>query len=483
MYQKAAKGWLKHWDFMLLDVLALQFAFVIAYFIRVGLAFPYYEGRFSRLALILLFIQIAIFFFNDTFKGVLRRGYYYEFTNTVKTVFMVFAMTSIFLFVTQEGINYSRLLVFYTCVIYFFMSLGVRYFLKAFLKKHPSPRWTRKTLFIVTTPESVEKLFEDGLKSLSMRQYRLVGVGTTNVPAVKAKLKKDWPVVTLDEAVDFVNHNWVDEVFIDLPESNQHVNGLIDCFIDMGVTVHFKLAKVLSQKGKKQTVEKVLDYTVLTTSMNIIGEKQLLYKRTMDIVGGLVGVLITVVATIFVAPLIYIQSPGPIFFSQERVGRNGKPFKMYKLRSMYMDAEKRKKQLMAKNRIKDGLMFKMEDDPRIIGSGKDGKGKGIGHFIRKTSIDELPQFFNVLKGEMSLVGTRPPTMDEWKLYDQHHRARLSTKPGITGIWQVSGRSNITDFEKVVQMDTDYIKNWTIGTDIRIIFQTIGVIFKSDEGAM
>lgn len=316
-----------------------------------------------------------------------------------------------------------------------------------------------------------------------MKQYRLVGIGTTDVHTVKSKLKKDWPVVTLTEAVNFVNHSWVDEVFIDLPDNNEFVNQLIDCFIDMGVTVHFKLAKVLSQKGKRQTVEKVLGYTVLTTSMNIIGEKQLLYKRTMDIIGGVVGVSLTALATLIVAPIIFIQSPGPIFFSQVRIGRNGKPFKMYKFRSMYLDAEARKQQLMTKNRIKDGFMFKMEDDPRIIGSGKDGKQKGIGHLIRKTSIDELPQFYNVLKGEMSLVGTRPPTMDEWKLYDQHHRARLSTKPGITSIWQVSGRSNITDFEKVVEMDTDYIKNWNIGTDVRIIFQTVGVIFKGNDGAM
>lgn len=126
-------------------------------------------------------------------------------------------------------------------------------------------------------------------------------------------------------------------------------------------------------------------------------------------------------------------------------------------------------------------MFKMDNDPRIIGSEK-GPGKGIGNFIRKTSIDEFPQFWNVLKGEMSLVGTRPPTVDEWEKYDLHHRARLAVKPGITGMWQVSGRSDITDFEEVVQLDTSYIENWSIGLDFRIIFKTLGAVCKG-EGSM
>ena len=131
MYQKAAKGWLKHWDFMLLDILGAQLAFILSYFIRVGLTFPYDEGRFARLATIILFIQITVFFFNDTFKGILRREYYYEFTNTIKTVFMIFAMTSIYLFVTQQGSDYSRLLLFYTAIIYFCFSLAIRYGLKS----------------------------------------------------------------------------------------------------------------------------------------------------------------------------------------------------------------------------------------------------------------------------------------------------------------------------------------------------------------
>ena len=191
------------------------------------------------------------------------------------------------------------------------------------------------------------------------------------------------------------------------------------------------------------------------------------------------------IVTIIVGPAIYIASPGPIFFVQERIGRNGRKFKMYKFRSMYMDAEERKKELMAQNKVSDGMMFKMDFDPRIIGNKilPDGTKKtGVGQFIRKTSIDELPQFWSILKGDMSLVGTRPPTLDEWEKYEPHHRARMSFRPGLTGLWQVSGRSNITDFEEVVKLDTQYIGEWSVKNDIRIFFYTIVGVLKNN-GAM
>lgn len=193
---------------------------------------------------------------------------------------------------------------------------------------------------------------------------------------------------------------------------------------------------------------------------------ELFLKRVMDICGALVGLFITAIAFVLVAPVIYIKSPGPIFFSQHRMGKNGRKFRIYKFRSMYMDAEERKKELMEQNKMQ-GLMFKMDDDPRII--------KGVGHFIRNTSIDELPQFWNILKGDMSLVGTRPPTVDEFERYELHHKVRLSFRPGLTGMWQVSGRSDITDFEEVVRLDETYIAEWSILLDIKILLKTIKVV--------
>ena len=184
-----------------------------------------------------------------------------------------------------------------------------------------------------------------------------------------------------------------------------------------------------------------------------------------DILGGLVGLAITGILTLFIAPAIRLDSPGPVFFAQTRVGKNGRRFKIYKFRSMYQDAEQRKKELERENEVK-GLMFKMDNDPRIT---------KVGAFLRKTSLDEFPQFLNVLKGDMSLVGTRPPTEDEFEQYDEHYRRRLSMTPGLTGMWQVSGRSEISDFDEVVRLDLQYIDNWSLTLDFKILLQTVIVV--------
>jgi lipopolysaccharide/colanic/teichoic acid biosynthesis glycosyltransferase len=147
-----------------------------------------------------------------------------------------------------------------------------------------------------------------------------------------------------------------------------------------------------------------------------------------------------------------------------------------------MDAEERKAELMKENKMSSNLMFKMDFDPRIIGNKvlPDGTKKtGIGQFIRSTSLDEFPQFWNVLTGSMSVVGFRPALLSEYSEYEFHHRARIAMKPGITGMWQVSGRSDITDFEEVVRLDTEYIRNWSMGLDFRILFKTVGAVLKKD----
>ena len=283
-----------------------------------------------------------------------------------------------------------------------------------------------------------------------------------------------------DEISVYLCKSWVDEVFVCFNDEHNKIEKKLveDCLL-MGITVHQNLAKIVSEPGKVQIVERMNEYTVLTSAINTASIVESFIKRLMDIVGSIIGLMFTGILFVFVAPAIYKKSPGPIFFKQMRVGKNGKKFYIYKFRSMYLDAEERKAELMAQNKVKDGMMFKMENDPRIIGG---ENGKGIGNFIRKTSIDEFPQFLNVLKGDMSLVGTRPPTLDEWEKYELHHRARLAIKPGLTGMWQVSGRSDITDFEEVVKLDTEYIMNWNIGKDIQILLKTVLAVFKR-EGSM
>lgn len=199
-------------------------------------------------------------------------------------------------------------------------------------------------------------------------------------------------------------------------------------------------------------------------SVNSVG------KRLLDIVGSIVGLGITGVLFVPIAIAIKLEDNGPIFFSQVRCSWMGKRFRIYKFRSMVLNAESLKHQV--KNEA-EGAIFKNENDPRIT---------PIGRFLRKTSLDELPQFWNVLKGEMSLVGTRPPTPDEIEQYKVPEWQRLNVKPGMTGEWQVNGRSSVKTFEEVIQMDLNYQKNWSLMYDIKLIIKTILVVFSKKSGA-
>lgn len=192
-------------------------------------------------------------------------------------------------------------------------------------------------------------------------------------------------------------------------------------------------------------------------------------KRLIDIVGALVGLAITAVVAVPVAIAVQFDDPGPVFYNQIRCGLKGKPFRIWKFRSMVMNADKL--QHLVSNEAKGGI-FKNKNDPRIT---------RVGRFLRRTSLDELPQFWNVLMGEMSLVGTRPPTVKEVMSYNRHHWERLNVKPGITGEWQANGRSEVTDFEQVVKMDIAYQQKWSIAYDLRLILKTIQVVLKK-EGA-
>lgn len=191
-------------------------------------------------------------------------------------------------------------------------------------------------------------------------------------------------------------------------------------------------------------------------------------KRLLDIIGALVGLAMTAILMIPIAIAIQLDHPGPIFYSQIRCGLKGKPFRLWKFRSMVVDAHRL--QHLVHNQAK-GNIFKNKNDPRVT---------RVGRFLRRTSLDELPQFWNVLKGDMSLVGTRPPTLEEVRSYQKHHWERLNIKPGMTGEWQAHGRSTITDFEEIVRMDIAYQQKWSIAYDLKLILKTILVVVCKDD---
>ena len=447
MYRKNSNSWLKHWNFIILDLVALQLAYVSSFVLRMGMDNLYHNGLYLNIGIFIALVDICTAFFTEPYHGIMRRGYFVEFKNVLKHVFIVSALVIVYLFMSKQGSMTSRL------VITSFIPMSV-------------------ILVYVVRIDSMLKRVEQNV----FNEFDIVGIVLADREPEENELIEGIPVVSkIDTVTEYILTRWVDALLVGIKKKTLIPEDLFETCVNMGITVHECLDNRTGWTGN-QFINRMGGYTVLTSSVRVISSRQAMMKRTMDICGGIVGMILTGIITIFLAPAIYIASPGPIFFSQMRVGKNGKLFKIYKFRSMYMDAEERKKELMKQNEMK-GLMFKMENDPRIIGSGSDGSKHGLGWFIRKTSLDEFPQFWNVLKGDMSLVGTRPPTVDEWKQYEPYHRGRLAVKPGLTGMWQVSGRSDITDFEEVVKLDMEYVKNWNIGMDIKILFKTVGVVLK------
>ena len=466
MYKKENNSWLKHIDFVILDILCLQLAFILAYEIRVAKGIPYLNPLYENMAFVLVIFQLLVSFFGESFSGVLRRGFLIEMKCMIEHEICVMLLAVLYLFMSQQGVMYSRGAFTIMCTLYFFIAYAARIGWKKVIRSRKFAEGEKCSILIITTDAEAANVVK-ALRGDSYGTYHLAGVALLDKNKTGSMIQRVPVVAGADDVTAYIHKNWVDEVFFALPEHVDIPKKIMKDCNRMGVVTHVQLA-ALNKLGKNQVVEEIAGYMVLSSSINIVSSWQLLVKRLMDIAGGLVGCIFTGIIYIFIAPIMKVKSPGPVFFSQVRMGKNGKPFKIYKFRSMYMDAEERKKELMEKNNIKDGLMFKMDDDPRII--------KGIGHFIRKTSLDEFPQFWNILKGDMSLVGTRPPTMDEWDKYELHHRRRLAIKPGLTGMWQVSGRSEITDFEEVVELDTKYIEQWSIGLDIKILFKTVTVVF-------
>ena len=479
VYRKNVQEWMKHIDFMLIDILSLNLAYVLAYMTRMGLKLPYHEREYLFLIFILTLLDAVILIANETMKNVLRRGYYREAVKTAQHVFLTSTLAIAYLFVIKGSAFYSRIVLVSFAVYYGVVSYCTRLLWKKRLRS--SRRTPDTSIYIISSCSRVENVVQRYQGDPS-KKFLLTGVCLLDLDQVGQEVCGVPINSNADDVLQYLCRAWVDEVVISVPSDYALPEGLINGLAEMGIVVHIEMEMAAKYGWQTQEVEKIADRMVLTMGMNMVTPKQAFVKRTMDILGGLAGCVITLLLTLIIGPMIYIKSPGPIFFSQVRVGKNGKPFKMYKFRSMYLDAEERKAELVAQNRIGGGLMFKLDYDPRIIGSQQLPDGtvkKGIGNYIRDWSLDEFPQFWNCLKGDISLVGTRPPTMDEWEKYELHHRSRLAIKPGITGMWQVSGRSKITDFEQVVELDRQYIQQWSMGLDFRILLKTVKVVLGRD----
>lgn len=453
----------------LLDVSGIVLGYFVMIFLRFRGNVDWYMNNmvFYRLV-IAVFIMTLIYFVFYPNKDFFKRSFCRELWHNLKINALAAAFMATVAYLIDDAKDYSRFIYIMTMGFSFFWMQIVHCFYRWYMLNSRKYSQTSQKMLIITTSNKAEEVVRNVIKEKTWNLW-ITGV---------VILDKDWegrtiqniPVVANKENMFlYTVRSVVDEIFLYVPNSSQiPLQAIIQNFRDMGISVKLNIDLFDMEIETEKYVDKVGEYNTVCFAPKITPLHMVIFKRLIDLIGATVGLMITFLVAIILGPLIKIESSGPIFFSQKRVGRNGRIFKIYKFRSMYSDAEKRKKELMEKNEM-NGLMFKMENDPRIT---------KVGKFIRKTSLDELPQFWNVLKGDMSLVGTRPPTVDEFEQYEGYHKQRLSMTPGLTGVWQVSGRSDIKDFEEIVAMDVDYINNWSLKRDFGIILQTIRVVLTS-----
>lgn len=469
MFQR--ESLIKHYVFLGIDILALAIAFVLSNFLRFQeVSLRAFEDLYINVFIISIVACVAGNIILKLDKHIFDRGAYQEFLAVCKSAFCIGVVVMVYFFLSQQGIYYSRLQWIYYFVIYFLISYIGHQLAKLVIAKYYKNSRSCKKIMLITSSDKVDDILEKFRRTnnwyfeitcITIVDQNLEGTEIQGIPVIANTL------TMLEKAKNIA----LDGVFINVSYKSHSifdVRQTLHDFQEMGAIVHVNI-DALELDVTDKVIGNLGFFKVVSYASKLYEPGQLVLKRCMDIAGGIVGMFLTLMIGIFVAIAIKIDSPGPVIFAQNRVGKNGRHFKMYKFRSMYIDAEERKKELLQQNEMQ-GAMFKMTDDPRIT---------KVGKFIRKYSIDELPQFFNVLKGDMSLVGTRPPTVEEVQKYKVEQKRRLSVTPGMTGLWQTSGRSEIYDFDEIVKLDLEYIDKWSIGLDVKLLVKTIVVCVRGD----
>ncbi len=450
---------------LLLDIVCITVSYAIAYVIR----FQGAEGTLGSREIMQIYLPFLLIcmlnsFFTNEYKRFFQRGYYYEFMRVLRYNLVLFVGTGFYIYAFRLELEFSRLLLGYFVVINVALTYLMRVVFKKYMSRHYKKSRGSDKIIVLTTSREVDTVMQHIERDAGW-SYEIIGMVIMDADREGETIRGIPVIANCGNVIEVARRSAVDVVFLHCPQTvNSELEILVQSFLAMGVVCH-NCVERFSIDTPCSSVGKFAGFPVTTYAVNVIDYRRMMIKRVMDIIGGAMGLLITLLIFPFVALAIKLDSRGPVIFSQVRIGKNGRRFKMYKFRSMYIDAEERKKELMKQNEVQ-GPMFKMDKDPRIT---------RVGNFIRKTSIDELPQFWNVMRGDMSLVGTRPPTKEEFEQYNIYYRRRLSITPGLTGLWQVSGRSNIKDFEEVVKLDLKYIDEWSLLQDIKIMFQTVGVV--------
>ena len=457
-HSKAAKVFVA-----LTDCLLLCAAFFISYYWRSS------QGYIGPLKdyLILVYFSIPVTLASQYFMnlyGQLRYRTLLEIcARTLLSLFIAGVISSSILYLTHAG-YFSRLLFGYYFVLGSAFITSEKIFIKILQNYFRKKGYNTKDILLIGSGKKLERLIEtvEAMPQWGLKVASIINITDRNVSArVQEALKSQI----------------IDEVFIAF---SRDAAGDINISTILGLAEEFGTTIKVFINLDEELHHSKIDFChfsgmpALVFYSKTIDPDLLILKRGIDIMGSLVGLCITAAIFPFIAIAIKLDSPGPVLFSQTRIGLNGRKIKVFKFRSMYKDAEEKKRELLKHNEA-EGPVFKIKNDPRIT---------KVGRFLRKTSIDEFPQFWNVFKGDMSLVGTRPPTPDEVKQYKAWHYRRISIRPGLTGLWQISGRNKIKNFDEIVNLDLKYISSWSIWLDCKILAKTVAMLFRPDKsGAM
>ena len=421
----------------------------------------------DNLITIVIAVLITALFAANNAQDYIIRGKYVELKAVIRKAFIFGSIVAVYELIRKTS-DMPRGVYVLTVIGGAILMYITRNILKLYLKSRSRSTMHTTNVIVITMKNRAKRIVKE-LRQGDDWTVTIAGVIVMDEDMTGRTISNYSVVANKGNMMDYIRREIVDEIYVDVDSRmREELKPMVLQFEDMGITVHLRLEVLDGFKDFNASMGTFNSIPVVTFFNREFDAKDLAIKRVFDLAGSMVGIVLLAVATVIVGPIIKMESPGPIFFKQKRVGKNGRYFYLYKFRSMYVDAEERKSELMAQNEM-SGLMFKMDNDPRIT---------KVGKFIRKTSIDELPQFINVLKGDMSLVGTRPPTVNEFNQYEGHHKRRLSMKPGITGMWQAYGRNTVKDFEDVVKMDLNYIDNWNLGLDMKILGKTVVTIFTS-----
>ncbi len=460
-------------DILITDVICTIIAFIISFY--VGDIFGSSERRLQVVshAFILPLLLVLVTSFLSYFGG--NKGPYentlssYAWSILRAVVAAVGALLALLFFLQIEYV--SRLVIFFFAFIEFFALLIVRYYeIIRFKRMVESGEKALRILIVGSKIRAIELL--KALKEQIVLGVEVVGFVDPDPSLVGKKVEGISIIGTVDNIHECLKNNVIDEVVIAISRSLiTDAEPIVQACEEEGIKLRF-MADIFNVHVARVSLSAVKDIPLLTMEPVSQDPKQLFIKRLFDLVLTVAALPLLLPIFLVVAIAIKLESKGPVFFVQNRVGLRKHEFPMFKFRSMYEDAEERMKEIEHLNEA-DGPIFKMENDPRVT---------RVGKFIRRTSIDELPQLINVLRGEMSLVGPRPMSIRDVDLFDKGiQRKRFSVQPGLTCIWQVSGRSNLT-FEEWLELDLEYINTWSFGLDIKLLFKTIPAVLFS-KGAV